>query len=345
MIRRTPVTSALIELEAGRLSTEEALRAALQGRDALAALIDRAAARRARRPTVYRLKQAPSAVAWTAVARVRKMLARVRAVSSVHWGVCRVRGLRTNECAVVVHVTRKLSMRALRAGRRKCVPRHVRVQHAGRQFAIRVDVQAVSAPARLHLSFARPGDHGMIRNDGTPIGALGAIVSAASGDYAVTAGHVAALLSGAVDCVDDGGARFALGAVHHNRLTATGTDIAAIGPVPVIPAGAALDGTFVRDPSDGDVNRRVTLALPRSFTPIESHVNNVGVSRTFALDDGGEATMDGLTAITSVTQPGDSGAAVLDEQGTLIGFVVGGDGLHTYLIPARKALDELETHL
>jgi hypothetical protein len=134
-----------------------------------------------------------------------------------------------------------------------------------------------------------------------------------------------------------------LGPVRRNRFD-DGIDIAAIGPVAAVPDGAVLDATVVRDPTNADVHRRVSLRLPGLFTPVDSHVDDVGVTRSFATP-AGNITMAGLTAIARVTDGGDSGSAALDEQGAVLGFVIGADSTHTYLLPARRALDALEDSL
>src|SRR5688500_9436121 len=107
MAKRIRFCRLLDELEAGRTSTEEALEAAMRGERAVTSLLDRIARRQKRRPTVRRIKQWPHGVIVSAVARVKQHVGRRRDVSSVHWGVRRVRGRRTNESAVVVHVKKK----------------------------------------------------------------------------------------------------------------------------------------------------------------------------------------------------------------------------------------------
>ena len=341
MAKRMRFSRLLDELEAGRTSTEEALEAARSGERAVTSLLDRIARRQKRRPTVRRIKQLPHAVIASAVARVKRHVGRRRDVTSVHWGVRRVRGRRTNESAVVVHVKKKLPPRVLRSLQRRGMARTVRVQHRRRRYVVRIDVQAVKVPAILHTSFLMPGDHGGIRVGGEHIGALGAIAPGGTGLFALTAGHVAAVIgSKPAECVDDEAGAFPLGRVRVNAFS-RGIDIAAIGPVASVPPGAVLDATIVRDPVESDTHERVSIFVPGMFTPIESHIDDVGVTRTFSTA-AGVITMSGLTATARVTDPGDSGAPALDQRGALIGFVIGGDSDHTYLLPARRALDALD---
>jgi hypothetical protein len=344
MARRSLLSQALQHLDAGHLSTEEALRAALRSRATLERLVDAAATKRWRRPTVRKIRVVPAVVVEAALARVTRRVATFKQVRSVHWGVRRVRGRRTSESVVVVHVAKKIPPKALRGLRMKVIPKKVVVKHRGRQFSIGVDVQAVKVPAKLHTEFLSPGDHGAVMVGGVHIGSLGAIVSGSGGDFAITAGHVAASVGPAgATCLDDDAGTFTLGKVRRNCFD-DGIDIAAIGPVPVVPNGAVLDETVVRDPRSIDIHRRLSLRLPGQFTPSESHIDDVGVTRSFATP-AGNITMDGLTTIVRITEEGDSGSAAVDEDGAVVGFVIGADSTHTYLLPARRALNALEDSL
>jgi hypothetical protein len=345
MSTRKVVDSVLERLEDGGISAEEAIRAALSGSAALTALVSRSARRGCRRPTIRPIKQTPEAVAIAAVRSVKKRLGRSTNVLSVHWGVARRRGRRTSEAGVVVHVRRKMKLASLRARRQRIVPSQVSLRHRGRRFRVRVDVQRIKALAELQIAFVQPADHGVIRRNGVPIGALGGIVAGPGGRFAITAGHVAGLVTPgtAADCVDDEAGTFPLGGVRRNRFS-DGIDIAAIGPVPAVPPAAVLNNALVRNPTSADTHHRVRLILPGLPTPIESHIDDVNRLRGFKTPVG-TITMKGLTAIARVTDPGDSGAPALDDGGALIGFVVGADSLHTFLLPARRALDAIQDAL
>jgi hypothetical protein len=346
MMTRRLLADALSAIEDGRISSEESLQAASSGPRELTALLIRARKRARRRPTIWRIKQVPADVIHAAVEAVKKRLGRSRNVKSVHWGVQRRCGRRTAETAVVVHVARKFSLSALRARRQKIAPSSVTIRRKGRRYKVNVDVQAVKDLANLQAStFLRPGDHGAIRQSGEPIGALGAIVSGPNGLFAITAGHVAGLFGPnmAADCQDDEAGVFPLGRVRGNRFN-DGIDIGAIGPVAAVPPAAVLDLTFARNPSEQDTNRRVQLMVPGISTPMESHIDDVNVTRGFSTPIG-PITMAGLTAIRLATVKGDSGAPALDDNGVLIGFVVGADNQHTYLLPARRALDAIDDAL
>jgi hypothetical protein len=339
---RQLIAQLLAALEAGQVSVEEALSAAVTGPPHIGRLLVGAKGRHRSRPTFRRPKYIPNVVVDRAVASVRRRLSRLKGVTSVHWGVKEVHGRPVTDCAVIVHVDRKLSCAALRARGRKAVPRTVVVGSGRRRYRVPVDVQAARGPAHLHAGFVQPGDHGAIRRNGTPIGALGAIANGAAGAFAITAGHVAGLLGpGSIaDCLDDEAGAFPIGSVRLNRFT-EGIDIAAIGPVAAVPKGATLDPTFARDVTNADARRRVTLMLPGTFTPVESHIAGVDATRGFQTPVG-IITMSGLTTIGRVTQEGDSGAPALDDAGAVIGFVIGSDASHTYLLPARRALDALD---
>ena len=71
-------------------------------------------------------------------------------------------------------------------------------------------------------------------------------------------------------------------------------------------------------------------------------------------DFGSDGSMDGLTRLDRrVTDPGDSGSPVVDREGNILGFVVGGaiveddgDGTarsHTFVLTSRRALDVLNS--
>jgi hypothetical protein len=338
-MRTRDIVSALDE---GRLSAEEAILAALRGPRALGALLLRAKRRPIRRRTIRAIKRFPALVIDRALAMVRRRMRGVRTVRSVHWGTRQKRGRRTGETGVVIYVRKKEAEHSIRSARRRLAPRHVSVAYRDRRYQVPVDVQAVGQSATFHIDTANPGGHGEIRAGGRRIGALGAVVAAGDGAlYAVTAGHVAdAIGNQDADCAEADAGVFPLGRVKCNRLD-SGDDVAAIGPVPVVPAGAAGAATFARDAGNGDVNERVFVLLPESFTPIESHIDGVGVSASFIIE-AGALTLRGLTSIDRVTRGGDSGAPALDVNGNIIGFVVGGDATRTYLMPARRALDALQ---
>jgi hypothetical protein len=332
----------LAALDEGRLSAEEAVRAALKGPDVLGALLGQVQRRPVRRRSIRRIKTYPAAVVDRALGSVRRTMQGSRTVRSIHWGARQVLGRRTSEVAVVIHVSAKRSPKRVVADGRRLAPRRVSVRFRGRRYLVPVDVQAVGRGASLHVDTARPGGHGSIRVGGEGVGALGAIVVGGGGAlFAVTAGHVArAIGSRPADCADVDAGLFPLGSVKCNRL-GSGDDVAAIGPVPSLPAGAAGEPTFVRDATSGDVNQRVFVLLPESFTPIESHIDGVGVTTTFVVGSG-TMLLRGLTSIDRVAHGGDSGAPVLDVQGNMLGLVVGGDATRTYLMPARRALNALQ---
>jgi hypothetical protein len=335
------IANTLQALDAGRLSAEEALRAALRGTTVLRERLSRAERRATARPTIRAVKTYPALVAERAVARVRRHLRLGRSIRSIHWGVRQVRGRRTGEPCVVIHVVGKRTRRTLR-GSRATAPRTVTVSHAGRRFVVPVDVQRVGSSATLHLDVASPGDHVDVRADGMPVGSLGGVVTGSNGDqFAVTAGHVADVIGPRVaQCRDIEGRLFNIGTVRCNALS-HGTDVAALGPIQGFPTGAVQPPVFARDADDIDVNHRIVLLLPESITPVETHIDGVRVNATFGTASGA-LSLDGLTSADRVTRGGDSGAAALDMQGNLIGFVVGGDGTHTYLLPARRALNALQ---
>jgi hypothetical protein len=238
-----------------------------------------------------------------------------------------------------------MSASKTRSRRGKVIPRHLVVRRHGKKFRIGVDVQVVKGLADLQVSFVQPGDHGAIRRNGVPVGALGAVAAGPSGLFAITAGHVAGLIGpgATADCLDDEAGAFPIGSVRRNRFN-QGIDIAAIGPITSLPSAAVLSSTFPRDPTSADTHHRVRLMLPGLPTPIDAHINDVNMQRGFNTPIG-PIVMRGLTGIGKVTVPGHSGAPALDDRGVLIGFVIGADETHTFLLPARRAVDAIQDAL
>lgn len=330
-------------IASGTLSTEEAIRAALHGMQALADSVERAGKRPLCRPTIYKYPTYPAAVVEIAVERVRRRFGRRSNVRSIHWGVRQFRGRRIGQRAVVIHVTRKLSRSRLRRTRRGAIPATLSIRHKHRRYTVPIDIQAVGQSATLHIAFIRPGHHGQLRLGTNGIGALGGVVDGAGGQlFAVTAGHVAQVIGTRdVHCGDADAGVFALGKVRCNQLN-RGHDIAMIGPLASVPHGATINATFARDARVGDLHQRVFVLLPNAITPVESHIEGVGVTAVFGCD-AGVVSLRGLTSIDRVTRSGDSGAPALDAAGNVVGFVVGADATRTFLIPARRALDALQT--
>ena len=322
------LAQALTQLEAGQVSAEEALKAALAGRAAMTRLLARAAGRHRRRPTLRRWRNLPDAVINASVRSVRRRLGRLKGVTSVHWGVKEMRGRGTSDCAVVVHVERKLSPAALRSRGMKAAPRHVTVRRGGRRFAVPVDVQAVKGPARLHAGFVRPGDHGAIRRNGIQIGALGAVAAGPAGTFAITAGHVAGLLGpGAVaDCLDDEAGAFPIGGVRLNRFGQGSTSRHRAG-------GSRPEGGRTR--SDVRAQSHQRRHAPPRLADVARHLHAGRVAHRQRecdawVPDAGRGHHDERPHYGPPRhRGGDSGAPALDDSGAVLGFVIGGDASHT----------------
>jgi hypothetical protein len=122
------------------------------------------------------------------------------------------------------------------------------------------------------------------------------------------------------------------------------TDLAVIGPVEGDVTDISAEPQPIRNPTHNDRNHCVWVHVARELAPVGAFVHEVDIpARVFRADGSGEIVMYDLVAIDPVTKPGDSGAPVLDENETLIGFVVGADAVRTYVLPAEKGLNALET--
>ena len=198
---------------------------------------------------------------------------------------------------------------------------------------------------------ARPGSYVSIAAGRKRLGSLGAFIRLEDGIVgAVTAGHVVQKAAGAPLIANTADTQLALGTPIVNRLGAemlvvdARADLAVIGPINVDLDALSGPEVFIRNPTTADVSTRLWVYAGPTFLPLSAFVMDVGVrARFFRADGPGELWVEGLTAIDAVTVPGDSGAPVMDEVDNLVGFVTGGDGLHSYLTPAKRGLDVLET--
>jgi hypothetical protein len=97
----------------------------------------------------------------------------------------------------------------------------------------------------------------------------------------------------------------------------------------------------VRDPTAADVGHSATVLVPWDVAGRLVQIEDVGASAAFGLG-ANQVSMRGLCAVhPAITSPGDSGSPVLDDNGVLIGFVVGSSGDRTFLVPARRAINAL----
>lgn len=122
-----------------------------------------------------------------------------------------------------------------------------------------------------------------------------------------------------------------------------------------LPNGASINKTrTIRyEEQFNDIPVRIYGYLSQSNTAmgkIKSINNHATVEYTLP-DDGGKENWDlyGLIAITnngqSISQPGDSGAALLDNENNVIGIIVGGSNVYTYAIPIQSIFDQLNIEL
>lgn len=330
--RREDLVEALLAAVAdGRLSVEEVIRAA-----APAAAFHKAAHRMLaaaeateRQRARVRHKTHDPAVLRKAQRVLRRRLARR---PDVHAGLGRhYRGQHPqDEFGLVVHVHRKGEV----------PPKHamkpITVEHDGVTYTLRCDVKQIERAEKQ--ATLRPGNRAVVGTD-VEHGALSGVVNGSGGPVALISGHVARTAGGGkIRAREAGGEVIELGTVIRLRDDAT-MDAAVVGSVPPGEVGVlTLGPADVRDPATIFTGVAVTVLAAEGGGTRASFVDGLNVPATFS----GGVTMTGLIALAPrVTEKGDSGAAVLDDDGRVIGFVVGASATRTFAIPAMEVLGEM----
>jgi hypothetical protein len=331
------VTGTLRAVENGQVSVEQLLKAAMAYGDSFADWLEsklpRWPDRRVRHPTLYAPKKLPLPVARAAVRLARRRFSGRPGVISVHWGMVRQRDLYTSQTGVLVFVERKMPSDILPEPMN--LPTTLDIKLKGRLYRVRVDVQAPGAQATRHaLAAARPGNRATV--SASEVGVLSAVVTSPDGTLrALLSGHVAGQQGAQVSATSFDGSTFDLGTVDVSKNNAT-DDLAATGAISTDAADfLTLTSVVVRDPDESDAGSSLFIYTTRG-APISTSITGVGAAPVL---DGSKMT--GLFTTPHLTTAGDSGSPALDSGGDLVGFVVGGDADNTYLIPARRAINEL----
>lgn len=288
------------------------------------------------RPVTSRPEPAPAAIR-----SVRRLLARLQIPAlSVHWGWLRRRGaLDARRAGVIVILPAKLPRPAL--PRQARIPRHARFRFRGRACVVRIDVQGAGGPGRLHETEGlEPGAQASVRV-GSREGTLGGVLQGApeASRRAVLSGHVALVTGGSVTASSPGVGPVELGSVLKVLPLSSG-DLALVGPVQEAAHLLCLSTRAIRDPGPTDLSATVHVLVASEPGGIAARVTDVGCEATFRTL-AGNVRVEGLLGLEQVTQPGDSGAPVVDWRGDVIGFVVGVFARRTMVMPARRALDAL----
>jgi hypothetical protein len=248
----------------------------------------------------------------------------------------------TGDLCIVVTVREKLKDNEMRARRVRPFPSDIEVEHHGRKYRIPVDVQhsAGQSAVRLRGVVALPLDF-----NGSPMGAVAAIVSSGSQRFLLTAGHVAQATGTRLQ-VRGGSAGTATTVRMNNRLDCA---LVELDDPPTF-----ADESF----SNGD-----RLAGVRSIAPalvgkscffrtaatgeIESRtVRNVSASAPVPLPNAAAPTpMSGLVATDGPTSPGDSGTILYDSSFLAVGTLVGDLGHLSYFVPCDYSLLKLNVEI
>ena len=331
MGREDLVAALVAAIADGRLSAEQVVRAAAStaGFQNTARRLLAAASDTERQPPRIRHVHHDPAV----LRKARRALSRrVAGRPGVHVGLGRHYrgGQPQDEFGLVVHVPEKRGVPA------KHAIKPVTVEHEGVTYTLRCDVKQIErAEKQAQL---RPGNQAVVGSS-SEHGTLSGIVHAPGGPVALISGHVASTANGGpIRAREAGGAVIDLGTVIKLRDDAT-MDAAVVGSVPAGEVAVLTLGLAdVRDPATVFKGIAVRVLATEHGGAKPSFVDDLQVPATFT----GGVTMTGLIALAPrVTDRGDSGAAVLDDQGRVLGFVVGASATRTFAIPAREVLGEM----
>ena len=298
------------------------------------------ARRKPRTQAAARARQ--NTLAQRAVAAATRRFTRFDGIVSIHWGARYKRGRRTSQPCVVVFVTAKRRATLLDANH--LLPPSIAVRVRNQTRHIPIDVQGVGGAGTRHVSRLEMGLNARVNLDtqsSTPNGTLSALLTSLDHRRAVLSGHVALTTGRSVWASGPDGQQVSLGRVDKVINDST-MDVAwTSDPAPESDAlGLAID--TARDPDESDVNTEVLVLVPWDFRGVPAFVVGVNAGAVF-VSGGVDVTMTGLTALTGgITNPGDSGAPVVDSNRELIGFVLGIQGGRTFIVPARRAFDALE---
>lgn len=330
------VARAVKAVENGQVSVEQLLRAALRQGSSFAGWLEgkvsRWPDRQVRRPHIRTPRRLPPDVPRLALRQGRKKFGNIVGVTSIHWGLMRRRGIYIGHSGVVLFVERKLPAGSLAA--RERLPPNLNITFKGRRFLIPIDVQAPGVARRHSIEQARPGKQSTVR--AAEQGVLSAVVQVDGGLRALLSGHVAGSPGNAVTLVAPDGAT-ARNSVVDRVANSSFNDLAATQPLAVadVPLFSFLP-VQVRDPGLNETGGSVTIVTLRGA--VQTSITDIGVSHDF-LD--GRPPMEGLFATPAQTIDGDSGSPAFDAAGKLVGIVVGGPADKTFLIPARRAINDL----
>lgn len=329
-------------LERGAIASEDAISAAMKGSQSFRAWVEASRAgweaSAPRRPMVRSERALPAAVIEAALAAARRRYLGKPGVVSVHWGLLRRGGRSAPQAGVVVTVERKRA----RLPRAERVAPSLPVRRGSRRWSVPADVNEVPSPGTLQAG-VRTGNHAAVEV-GEATGTLGAVLDGGDGPCAVVSGHVAQRAGLVASARTVGGDPVPLGRVER-VLLGTSVDVARAGPI----RPEDVERVAVREPVElydvgrGDLNTAVWIRAASHLSPRKVFISDVEASARFAYPTG-VRVVEGLIATShDATDPGDSGAPAVDLHGRLVGFVLGVCDGRTYLVPARRALEHLET--
>jgi hypothetical protein len=327
------VTETLRVMREGRLSSEEVLRRSLRANPELKHWLEGRLARSGSQdlhiPQLKRRRAMPEETRAKVLAAARRNFLKRKDIVGVSWGVKYTGGLPREADSLVVWVRQKKPPREVRS----FIEGPFQTNVGGRRLSVSLDVQEVPRGEKQWSPPVRPAYRTAVQV-GARVGTLSAVFD--TGDIYFS-GHVAGVEGLPVIVRLPGGRSVSAGRVRACRDDGE-VDGARAGPLPVediARATRAPVGVRTLGSSEHDIGVRVVCVDGERTTWIDA--------LDAPADFGTGGRMRSLIRLAGkVTSPGDSGAAVLDHAGRLLGFVVGASNEKTMVIPARRVFDAME---
>lgn len=314
----------LREIGQGNLSLPYLLEAWAETADGRALAENELEKLQAQRRSPRRRASANNATVRKALSVARRTIGARRGVRGVHYGVRRVGGELSSGVAVVFAVDRKIELTEL--GRRAPIPRHIDVD--GTRF--RTDVVEVAKGVKCADILGSSGSAVRARL----VGQLSAAVVSPKSARVFLSGHVAGGTTRDVVVTTPLGHKYNLGPATCHRDDSWIDSASVDGVSPELAREIGSIPRAIQRPEPSLERLPVTVSVRRSPGIAPALITDVFLTVIFS-----SGPMYQLIQLhPAVTEPGDSGGPVRDLAGRLIGFVVGANSKHTFVIPAQRAL-------